>query len=88
MEELDEKEIASQLKEHYHLSELPVFHGIAKHVFSHRVHYLGVCSTSVSAMPSVKDYAWWTPREIQKAGTTSWLLLMLKTAKKAVSLYK
>ena len=66
------------------------FHSTVKHVFSHRVHVLSVCSAQVkeSSIPNLSDYTWWTNTQIREAGTTSWLLLMLKTAKLTVSQFK
>lgn len=61
-------------------SSQPVFCGVAKHVFSHRVHQLAVCRASVdeAAVGTVEDYAWWSPERIREAGTTSWFLLVVR----------
>lgn len=56
----------------------PMFCGVAKHVFSHRVHQLAVCRTVVdeTAVGTIEDYTWWSPERIREAGTTSWFLLV------------
>lgn len=61
-------------------SSQPVFCGVAKHVFSHRVHQLAVCRASVdeAAVGTIEDYAWWSPERIREAGTTSWFLLVAR----------
>ena len=65
------------------------YDGTAKHVFSHRIHHLTVCSAKVnetiSASLTVDDYSWWSAQQIREFGTTTWLLLMIKTAKRAIA---
>lgn len=76
----------------------PVYEGTAKHVFSHRIHLLSVCSARVKESFCPEDFEWWTSQRVREFGTTTWLLLvridgrthrqMLKTAKRSVSTLK
>ena len=73
-----QKALPALLQKKFDLPTLPVYHATAKHVFSHRIHYLSVCSTSIQegVMKSILDYAWWSPQQIREVGTTSWFLLV------------
>ena len=76
----------------------PVYEGTAKHVFSHRIHLLSVCSARVKETFCPEGYEWWSSQRIRAFGTTTWLLLvgveerdhgqMLKTAKRSVASLK
>lgn len=77
----------------------PVYEGTVKHVFSHRIHLLSVCSTTMNEKDvKVNDYEWWSSQQIRDYGTTTWFLLvftisycyyqMLKTAHRATASLK
>ena len=73
-----QKALPALLQKKFDLPTLPVYHATAKHVFSLRIHYLSMCSTSIQEdiMKSILDYAWWSPQQIREVGTTSWFLLV------------
>ena len=80
MNEINQSAIPGLLKEKFGLQKEPVFHTTAKHVFSHRIHNLGVCSTCMKEkdVREIQDYAWWSPEQIREVGTTSWFMLVDK----------
>ena len=45
-----------------------------KHVFSHRIHLLSVCSARVEESFCPTGFEWWSEERIRAFGTTTWLL--------------
>ena len=67
-------EVATRLLRERFPETAPVYEGTTKHVFSHRIHLLSVCSARVEESFCPTGFEWWSKERIRAFGTTTWLL--------------